>query len=350
MTAANDRIADALVRHSIGLDRLSNASVRRIIKSLQRADARIVARLATGYEPQSSQKRQKALLREIRAILDAVYTDAVGDLRIDLDDLSVYEAEFLKGTVNRVVPSLGFSVPSTEQLHAAVYSRPFQGRLLKDWFTDLPDAAFRRLKLAIVQGYVEGRTNAEIQREIVGTRANGYRDGIQQINRRDAEVTVRTAVSHVANAAREMVYKTNGDLLRAVQWVAVLDTRTSLICAGRDGNLYRVGVGPRPPAHPRCRSTTTPVLKSARQLPKERFSEIDRAKMTGQNPEDLTFGAWLRRQNVAEQNDVLGERKAILFRRGELQIDRFTAKNGREYTLDELKRRESEAWTKAGLD
>jgi hypothetical protein len=64
----------------------------------------------------------------------------------------------------------------------------------------------------------------------------------------------------------------------------------------------------------------------------------------------MTYGDWLRRQSAAVQDDVLGKSKGVLFRRGELPIDRFTDKSGAEYTLDELKRREAEAWEKAGLD
>ena len=348
--SANSEIADDLVRHAVGLERLTNAEVRKILAALRRADERITQRLAFGYEPESSRKQQRALLAQIRAILDAVYVDAMGDLQIDLEDLAEYEAEFLKNTVDRVIPGLGFSLPSVDQLHAAVYSRPFQGQVLRGWLDGLSESAFRRIDRAIRQGYVEGRTNAEILREIRGMRANGYKDGVLGINRREAEIIIRTAIAHVANAARNRTYQANSRVLRGVQWVSVLDKRTTLLCAGRDGNIYKVDKGPRPPAHPRCRSTTTPILKSAPQLPQERLSEVARAKLTGQPPEDLTYGAWLRRQPVSVQNEVLGETKAILFRKGELSIDRFTDKSGREYTLDELKRRDAEAWEKANLD
>lgn len=350
MASANDEIQDALVRHATGLERLSDASVARVIAALRRADARIVERLASGYEPDSTRKQQKALLEQILAILDAVYKDETGRLRVDMDELAQYEAEFLADTVGKVAPSLGFSLPSAEALSAAVYSRPFQGKLLKGWFDDLPTNAFERLRREITQGYIEGRTNAEIIRAIRGTRANGYKDGINGVNRRAAEVTVKTAIAHVSNAARDRTYQSNSRLLRGVQWVSVLDKRTTLVCASRDGKIYKVDKGPRPPAHPRCRSTTTPVLKSRKDLPQERMSELERAKLDGQPPEDMTYGAWLRRQSEAVQNEVLGESRAVLFRKGELPIDKFVSAGGREYTLDDLKRLNGEAWEKAGLD
>jgi SPP1 gp7 family putative phage head morphogenesis protein len=347
---ANQQLADDIVRHAIGLERLSAATVRRVIAALRRSHDRITGRLASGYEPESSRRQQEALLREIRGILDSVYEDEYGRLRIDFDDLAEYEAEFLGRIVGNVAPGLGFSLPSAESLHAAVYSRPFQGRIMRDWFTELPSASFQRLERAIRQGYVEGRTNSQIVSEIRGTRANGYKDGIHGINERAAEVTVRTAVAHVSNAAKSRTYQSNARYLRGVQWVSVLDKRTTLICASRDGKVYPVDKGPRPPAHPRCRSTTTPVLKSQKALPQERLSEVERARLDGQEAIDMTYGDWLRRQSATVQDDVLGKSKGVLFRRGELPIDRFTDKSGAEYTLDELKRREAEAWERAGLD
>ena len=350
MASANQQLADALVRYAVGLERLSDATVRRVIAGLRRADARIVERLASGYEPQSSRRQQEALLGQIRAILDSVYTDELGRLRIDLDDLAVYEAEAVKDAFDKVLPNLGYRLTSPDQLHAAVYSRPFQGRLMKDWFSDLPEAAFKRMEREIRQGFIEGRTNAQIIRAIQGTRAQGYKDGIAQVNRRDAEVTVRTAIAHVSNAARERSFRSNRKVLRGVQWVSVLDKRTSLICAGRDGKIYEVDKGPRPPAHPRCRSTTVPVVKSRRQISSEKFSELELSKLDGNTAEEMTYGAWLRRQNVAAQEEVLGVTKARLFRAGELPIDKFTNATGEEYTLDQLRQRNREAWDKAGLD
>lgn len=349
MTSANDQIADALIRHAIGLQRLSTASVNRVLAALRRADARIVSRLARGDLAESTRRQQRAILADIRGILDNVYADATGALRVDLDALAEYEAEYLGRVIDGVLPSLGFELPSAEQLHAAVYSRPFQGRILRDWFEDLPRDAFRRLEQEIRQGIVEGRSNAQIIRSITGTRAQGYRDGIGGVNRRAAEVTVRTAVAHVTNAARDRTYNQNRRLLRGVQWVAVLDGRTSAVCRGRDGKIWPVDSGPRPPAHPNCRSTTVPVLAKASAMVQERLTEREIAAMDGLPPNELTYGPWLRRQPAAVQDDILGQSRGRLFRRGELPIDRFIDRTGREYTLDELRRREAEAWEAAGL-
>lgn len=350
--ALNDDIVDALVSHQVGLLRLSNATIRKIKRLLGRADPRIVERLLREDASALSKKRQEELLRSLRKIVDSVYEDATGALRIDLEGLAEYEGQYNLDMFRRVVPvRLDYVTPSAEQLIAAVNSRPFQGKILKDWYRDLPDRAFSRLRDSIRQGFVEGRTVQQMATDIRGRGANGFRDGILEINRRDAETTVRTAVNHTANAARAELYKRNEGLIKGVQWVSVLDSRTTAICMARDGNVYKVDKGPRPPAHPNCRSTTAPVMKSFRELGLnvDDAPKAARASMNGQVAGDLTYNDWLKKQPADLQDDVLGKQKARLFRKGGLSVDRFVDRKGREYTLDQLKRREADAWEKAGL-
>ena len=71
-----------------------------------------------------------------------------------------------------------------------------------------------------------------------------------------------------------------------------------------------------------------------------------RASMNGQVPADQTYDGFLRKQPKAFQDEVLGKTKADLFRSG-VKVDRFTDASGVEYTLDQLKRREREAWQTA---
>jgi SPP1 gp7 family putative phage head morphogenesis protein len=347
--ALNDDIADALTGHQIGLQRLSNATVRKILALLNRSDARIVARLLEDDISALSRARQDALLNDIRRIVASVYEDATGALQVDLERLGQYEAEYTAKLFGRLVP-IEFNTirPSAEQIIAATNSRPFQGRILRDWYKELERGSFERLRNVIRAGIVEGRTIDQLVREVRGTRAQGFKDGILQVNRRAAEATVRTAISHTANSARELIYAQNEDIIKGVQWSATLDGRTSAVCRARDGKVYPVNKGPRPPAHPNCRSSTVPVTKSWREMgiDMDEAPAGTRASMNGQVAANQTYDDWLRKQPVTFQDDVLGVRKAQLFRAG-LKMDRYVDRAGVEYTLDELKRREADIWQRA---
>jgi hypothetical protein len=71
--------------------------------------------------------------------------------------------------------------------------------------------------------------------------------------------------------------------------------------------------------------------------------------MDGQVPAETTYEDWLRTKPAAFQDEILGSEKGRLFRAGGLKLDAFVDRKGREYSLDELRRREGMAFRKAGL-
>ncbi|MGT2493119.1 hypothetical protein ACU4GD_28060 [Cupriavidus basilensis] len=56
---------------------------------------------------------------------------------------------------------------------AAALSRPFQGRLLKEWASNIEADRMVRIRDAIRIGFVEGQTTDQIIRRVRGTRAKG---------------------------------------------------------------------------------------------------------------------------------------------------------------------------------
>ena len=83
------------------------------------------------------------------------------------------------------------------------------------------------------------------------------------------------------------------------------------------------------------------------------FDQYSRGRvreLTGQVPANVNYETFLRRQSVEFQEDVLGKTKARLFRRGDLSLDKFVNRRGDELTLQELARREAQAFRDAGLD
>jgi SPP1 gp7 family putative phage head morphogenesis protein len=356
MPTVNEELFDRAVSHQIGLQRYSTATVNKIIALLNRVDADIVRQIEkydpTELGPSAAQKRLDKMLDAIRVLLRDSYSAAGRQLRKDLLELAEYEADFQLRLLADAMPFEWDTVsPSPSMLKAAVDSRPFQGAVLKEWVKGLEDGAFRRLRDSIRIGVTEGETIKQIVKRAVGTEGFRYKDGVTEVSRRSAETMVRTAVNHVATRAREDLYKANADLVKAVRWVSTLDSKTSAVCRGRDGQTYPPDKGPRPPAHPNCRSTTVPVLKSLRELglKVDDVPEGTRASMDGQVPQGMSYSDWLRTKSAAFQDDVLGPTKGKLFRKGELTLDRFIDTTGREYTLDELRKRDAEAFRKAGL-
>lgn len=350
--SANDDIADALVSHQIGIQRLSTATSNKALAVLSEVESQIVQQLERYDLTAISRQRRELLQAAVREIMREATTQLAVVAVGEIVEFAVYEVEYQLELFRRVLPIVVDTVtPSRNQIVAAVNSRPFQGRLMREWFSDYSATETARMRNAIRTGIVEGRTTSQMVRDIRGTRRLNFADGLLETTRRAAVTTVRTAVNHTANSARNLLYSQNTDLIKGVQWISTLDSRTSAVCRARDGRVYDVDKGPRPPAHPNCRSATVPVLKSWREMGIRLFDAPPgtRASLDGQVPENRTYAEWLRGRSQEEQDEILGTTKARLFRRGGLQLDRFVDRSGAEYTLDELRRREADAFERAGL-
>lgn len=341
----NERLSDELTARDVDLDRYQRGLLTRVLGLLARLEEDIVGRIAaldpSSVQPRYKEARLTRLLAEVQARVDR-YAEALDAAVLpDLQELVVDEARFGVTLLSTLPPvALDVIAPAVANLRSAAMSRPFQGRLLREWVKEHPASVRFRLRNVIRQGVAEGKTIDDMVRAIRGTKASNFTDGVMAINRRGAEAMVRTAVSHTVTVAREQTYADNSDLVKGVRWTSTLDSRTSDVCMARDGKVFPVNKGPRPPAHIRCRSTTVPVLKSWKELgiPLGEAPEGTRASMDGQVPAGQTYSQWLRGRSREFQNEVLGPGRADIFRSG-VDLDKFVDNSGRSYTLEQLRQR-----------
>ena len=318
----------ANVRHAIYIERYKARTAREIMAAVEGLSQELYQLIASLDLQAMTRRDLDRLLAQVNALVQSRYQPATKSLEAALIAFVSYEGEWTGESLRRFGLVADVAVPSDADLWAGVYSRPFQGRLLRDWLKDLPANTSARVRQVIRQGYVDGISPIEIARQIRGTRG---RNGIMDISKRGAEAMARTAIAHTSSRARELTYKASG--VSQEQWVSVLDGRTSPICRANDGNIYEVGKGPRPPAHVNCRSTMIPVTSGNRAALETR----------------PTYNDWLRQQPANVQDDVLGPTRGKLFRGGGLTVDKFTDRAGQEYTLDQLRQRDKEAFEEAGL-
>lgn len=352
----NDQIKDRTIRHMVYLERFKAGELRKLKKTLEtviipEVEEKIRKRLAKGLPTNATSKRLKELRRELGKIATAMTASIKKEVVIDIDALTKQEIDF---QINMIKEELGvdidFVVPNARDVAAVVKSQPFTGLTMDQWFGGIKTSTQRKITQAVQRGIVEGETVSQIVQRIRGTRANGFTDGVMNATKVQAEAVARTAINYASNTAKDAVYQANSDIIKGVQWVATLDSRTSTICAGLDGKVFPLGKGVRPPAHVNCRSTITPVIKDYRKLGLRKLPAGKRASINGQVAGDVTYGQWLKKQPASIQKEVLGATRAKLFRDGKLPIDRFTTKGLQPLTLDELRVKEINAFKKADLD
>lgn len=344
MKSVNDQLLDWAIHHAVFLTRLSKTEGRRfaaIIENTVWPDvfAR-VNRIPLKSRGMSSgvftTKTLKTALTDIRGIIRTRFAETYATLRERLVDVGKTESAAWIKAFSRIVPiNISYDVPSAATIRQLVVARPFENALLKSWVDGLSTRAYKGAERTITAGMVEGKAVgdivADLQRSVVRT------------TRDQAEALVRTAVNHVSTQTREATFAENSDVVAEVQWVSVLDARTTIICMSRDGKRYAVNDGPRPPAHFNCRSTTVPITKSWEELGIKGLKELPastRASMDGQVAEKTTYEEWLRGKSKTLQNEILGPRRAELFRDNKLSLkDMVNASTGRPFTLEQLRKR-----------
>ena len=348
----NERLQDEAIERAIYLQQYGNGLTDEVLALLREMENSIERKLRN-TRGELTRRLLEAKLIDVRRIIAGGNKKLERLLLKRLRELTRIEGYWAAGSLKVSLAELGATAiavgvarPDIQALEAAINSRPFQGKLLKEWVKEFSEVQARSLRNAVRIGFAEGESIDQIVRRVVGTSRRGYRDGVFGAQRRSIEAIIRTAINHVATYARQEVYTQQADLLKGVQWSSTLDGRTSAVCRARDGKVYPPKEGPRPPAHINCRSTIVPIAKGATALglPPAARSSID-----GYVPADLNYGDWLKGKPRDFVARVLGEKRAKLFLKGELPIDRFVNPRGRSYTLTELENLFPDAWKRAGI-
>ena len=404
MPTVNENIFNEQVKHAIDIEGFKNGLSARTIERLNSLDGNLRSMLfeRIGNVSQRGYRLSKTTEKRINAIIDSAIkqrektlSGVFAEVDRELSLFATAEVGFQTTLIEQGVSAVAVvevARPAQAQLLSATRSRPFQGRLLREWYSDIKVADRKRLRDAIRIGYQEGLTTPEIVQSIMGTRKNNFTDGILNKTRNEVNTVVRTATNHYANSARQSVFEENSDIITGLRYTATLDGRTSKICASLDGNVYDIDKGPRPPQHPSCRSIMVAELdgvtisgrrpyvsdtrtrkereKDFRADAKERLGQDKWSGLTskernkeikkerekwqkeniGQTNSKTTFKQWFANQDAAFQKDYLGPTRYDLYKKGDMTIDKFVSPSGKNYTIEQLEARNAAAFKKAGLD
>ena len=347
----NDELRDQAIAHQIYLLRYQAKIVRKITEFFTSIDEKIRRELS-GITEDTRPDQVDAELIGVHALIREAWAQVNVELANELSALAEYEAQYQNSTLVDLSPvELMTILPPPERIVASVESNPFEGKILSEWTAKLEEDSYIRIRDTVRMGIVEGESYNQITKRVIGTKALRYSDGVLALNLKQTQALVSTAVAHTTNQARQVFFEANNDIIKGIQWVSTLDARTTPVCQSRDGKVYPLDSGPRPPAHFRCRSVTVALTKSWRELgiDLDEAPPGTRASMDGQVPDAETYQTWLQKKPASFQDDVLGPTRGKLFREG-LPLDRFVDETGKEYTLAQLRSKDASLFKKAGID
>ena len=311
-----------MVRHQVGLLRLSGGLGKRVHTLLDETEddiaAQITRRLAnhTGLDTPASVRRLERLLARIRATRAKAWDEVTGTWVEELRALAQAEPVTTADIIRTVSPvQVALALPPDADLAAIVTRRPFEGKVLRDWAKNIERADLDRIQSQIRIGVVAGESARAIARRVVGTVRNKGKDGATQVTRHNAEAITRMAFNHVSNRAREAFFVENKDVFGEEQYVSTLDSRTSPVCRSLDGKHYPVGKGRFPPQHVACRSIRVAVING---------------EVVGSRPANPTTERMLLREYTAQSDIGRVARRANLPRGHKGKFDAFARRRKRE--------------------
>lgn len=361
---------DNYIQFQVKLENLKEGEAREIVNFLDDVQQDLLIKLE-GSTTDWSRARYADMISTYEQALDEVFTKGIMP-KLEADGLEftartqTAHVQMLKKAIGKKAiintePEVqtGAAVVNTNLSPAAIYTaattEPMQGKLMKEWATQLSRKDKAQISAALRQSWIEG--------EAISKAAKRIRPILLQ-TRRDLAAITRTYYGHLAAQTRDIVWKNNDHLVEGIIWDSILDGRTTInICAPRDQLKYTLNGEPighnldyhggPGQAHWQCRSMSMPLVKGVvRRVERQtvgagkNYKRGDNTTRTGRVRTNSaynrdkgilkestmkpgqTYSDWLKKQPKAFQEDVLGVEKADAFRKGKWKLgERFVAQN-----------------------
>ena len=133
---------------------------------------------------------------------------------------------------------------------------------VKDWEYQLTKQA----RTEIIAAVKDGKSISSVIETIAGAGAAQASAAVERY--------ARTKFTEVMNKGRLAFFQSTG-VVGAYQYSAVLDDRTSDICAGLHGKIFKAGSEPVPPMHFNCRSVLVPLTNFEEWEPDDKVGRQD---------------------------------------------------------------------------
>jgi SPP1 gp7 family putative phage head morphogenesis protein len=292
---SEDTLYDAMVRHQIYLEGYKSYQGNKFSDTAKSVETAIKKQI-DGLEYDTLDELTKAQLRRFIASLKGVqrrlYDEYTIKLIKELEDFMNADYELIDGILDDTVkPEDQDKQPEDtkqpEGLWASILNDPIPGvgQLLTPFLIGVGLAGIVKVERLIYQAWSNGWTKKELLTELIGepNPTTVPRDRLKSPPKPDAPVgtkievpvamptdrvggvinrvrqenqsAINTVLQHLSQSVAEAAMENR---FNKYQWVSVLDSRTTSICRGRNGNIYFYGHGPLPPAHINCRSHIAP--------------------------------------------------------------------------------------------
>lgn len=177
-------------------------------------------------------------------------------LRVFNDSSKRAQLELQKSEFN-IKPDT-FVVQPAEEFLKVLMAENFN--FINDWEYSLSKGA----RIAAIQAIKDGRAISDVIEFINEELSGGSSVAMERYS--------RTKITEVMNKGR-LAYFKDSKVVAGYQYSAIMDGRTTGICAGLNGKIFKSGTEPVPPMHFNCRSVLIPITIYEEFTPDESVGE-----------------------------------------------------------------------------
>jgi SPP1 gp7 family putative phage head morphogenesis protein len=339
--SVNTQIYDKTVDRTAML-RYVEAGMNEKITKLIDTHELTVSDIVKRNQPRLTPQLKKEIADEVISSASKLHSVVSRDLLELVQDQLSYSYQILDAAIGKIWKT---ARPTQRVAEEIVLTRPLYNDVtLSAGWNSIAANERKHIEQAIREGIAKGMSEDELALYV--RKSSAFR-----VSRQQSLGLARTAMTSVYSQSDMEIYKANEKALQGYQYVAILDSRTTPLCASRDGSIYPVGDYIHlPPAHWYCRSTTVPVVKDYESFGKlDNVTQVRKNNFKGLTPKQIaeydgqtgfgeTYNAWLFRQPLDVQLRHLGDYKKLeMFRSGQLTVDKFVSANGKKLTIKELR-------------
>jgi SPP1 gp7 family putative phage head morphogenesis protein len=297
-------------------------------------------------EASLSQKGFERLREAVDQDIQRTFSQVNSLTKRSLEDLAKDQLSYTSQTIDKAYGRIWkVEQPPRTVAEDIVLKNPLhKNKTLEQGWDGIGALERKRLVAVIRRGMAEGATPDKIADMV-------RRESTIKISKHQSKALVTTAITSVHAQVDHEIYKANAKAITGWQYIAILDSRTTPLCAHRDGTIYPVeDTVHLPPAHYYCRSSTNPVFKSwadigalegVAQVRKRNLAGLTKRQVAfydGQTPLKESYHEWMLRQPKDVQLRHLGDyQKVDLFRTGQVELKAFTNDEGNSIGIKELR-------------
>lgn len=184
MATINETLRDESIAHALWISRYSTGVAGRMVKTLNESDAELSARLIVALEtmdPMSfTVQRLETMLVGVREINRQATAAYLNGMTTELRDFAEHEAGFQLSLFDALLPDevktrYPLQSVTPEMVYAAAMSKPFQGKLLREWASGLEADRMARVSNTIRQGFLLGDTTTQLAKKYADSRTGVIR-------------------------------------------------------------------------------------------------------------------------------------------------------------------------------